>query len=82
MIAQNTALFSILGVTYGGNGKTDFKLPDLTGRAPIGTGRGTVESGQIVKVDGAPTGPTSKTSVTQIGINYIICVSGMYPSRN
>ncbi|MDO9286865.1 MAG: tail fiber protein [Aquabacterium sp.] len=39
-IAQNTALFSLLGTTYGGNGQTTFALPDLRGRAPIGVGTG------------------------------------------
>lgn len=39
-IAQNTALFSILGTTYGGNGQTTFALPDLRGRVPIHTGQG------------------------------------------
>lgn len=39
-IAQNTALFSLLGTTYGGNGQTTFALPDLRGRAPIGQGQG------------------------------------------
>lgn len=39
-IAQYTALFSILGTTYGGNGTTNFALPDLRGRAPIGQGQG------------------------------------------
>lgn len=39
-ISQNTALFSILGTTYGGNGQTTFSLPDLRGRAPIGQGQG------------------------------------------
>ncbi len=39
-IAQNTALFSILGTTYGGDGRTSFGLPDLRGRAPIHAGRG------------------------------------------
>src|SRR5213083_190033 len=38
-IAQNTALFSILGTTYGGNGQTTFGLPDLRGRAPVGQGQ-------------------------------------------
>ena len=38
--AQNTALFSILGTTYGGNGQTTFALPDLRGRVPVGTGQG------------------------------------------
>ncbi|HMT08269.1 MAG TPA: tail fiber protein [Pyrinomonadaceae bacterium] len=39
-IAQNTALFSILGTMYGGNGQTTFALPDLRGRAPMHTGQG------------------------------------------
>jgi microcystin-dependent protein len=39
-IAQNTALFSILGTTYGGNGQTTFALPDLRGRVPVGQGQG------------------------------------------
>jgi microcystin-dependent protein len=37
-IAQNTALFSILGTTYGGDGKSTFSLPDLRGRVPLHTG--------------------------------------------
>ena len=37
-IAQNTALYSILGTTYGGNGQTTFGLPDLRARIPFGTG--------------------------------------------
>jgi microcystin-dependent protein len=39
-IAQNTALFSLLGTTYGGNGQTTFALPDLRGRVMIGSGQG------------------------------------------
>ena len=39
-INQNTALFSILGTTYGGNGTTTFALPDLRGRVPLGWGQG------------------------------------------
>jgi microcystin-dependent protein len=39
-ISQNTALFSILGTTYGGNGQTTFALPDLRGRACIHPGQG------------------------------------------
>ena len=39
-IAQNTALFSLLGTTYGGNGQTTFGLPDLRGRLPIHQGQG------------------------------------------
>ena len=39
-IAQNTALFSLLGTTYGGNGQTTFALPNLFSRLPIGAGQG------------------------------------------
>lgn len=39
-IAQNTALFSLLGTTYGGNGQTTFALPDLRGRVAMGQGQG------------------------------------------
>lgn len=39
-IASNTALFSILGTTFGGNGTTNFQLPDFQGRASIGNGNG------------------------------------------
>lgn len=39
-ISQYTALFSLLGTTYGGNGTTNFGLPDLRGRVPMGMGDG------------------------------------------
>src|SRR3954451_3573959 len=39
-IAQNTALFSLLGTQFGGNGQTTFALPDLRGRVPIHQGQG------------------------------------------
>lgn len=39
-IAQNEALYSLLGTTYGGDGQQSFNLPDLRGRAPIGAGTG------------------------------------------
>jgi microcystin-dependent protein len=39
-ISQNTALFSLLGTTYGGDGKSNFALPNLQGRAPMQPGQG------------------------------------------
>lgn len=39
-ISANTALFSLIGTTYGGDGRTTFALPDLRGRVPIGMGTG------------------------------------------
>ncbi len=39
-IAQNTALFALIGTTYGGDGRTTMGLPNLKGRAPMHPGRG------------------------------------------
>lgn len=39
-LSQNTALFSLLGTTYGGNGKSNFALPDMQGNAPMHWGQG------------------------------------------
>jgi microcystin-dependent protein len=57
-IAQNTALFSILGTTYGGNGQTTFALPKLKEPKNV-------------------TGPRVKPFP-----RYIICLEGIFPSRN
>lgn len=143
-IAQNTALFSLLGTTYGGNGQTTFALPDLRGRVPIQPGQGPgLPLYDLGETGGAPTttlvannlpahshslnavteaGDTSiptgaflsnsgaldkeyKTSGTivgmnagaigatgssvpfntmqpYLGLNYIIALTGIFPSRN
>ncbi len=39
-IAQNTALFALLGTTYGGNGTSTFALPNFQGRVPVNQGQG------------------------------------------
>lgn len=51
-IQRNTALFSILGTTYGGNGTSTFALPDLQGRAVIGAGQGPGLSSYALGEDG------------------------------
>jgi len=51
-INEYTALFSLLGTTYGGDGKSNFALPKLNADA------------------------------LQTGLNYIICLNGIYPSRD
>ena len=146
-IAQNTALFSIIGTIYGGDGRTTFALPDLRGRVPLQQGQGPglsninlgQRSGQEYTVltslqlpnhthtavlnarreDGADFNPSgrvlaadtnasiyssnppdvqmSTASITlgsaggsqqvslrnpYLGINMIICVQGLYPSRS
>ena len=47
-IAQNTALFSLLGTQYGGDGQTTFALPDLRGRVPMHQGQGPGLSEKII----------------------------------
>jgi microcystin-dependent protein len=47
-IQQNTALFSLIGTLYGGNGTTTFGLPDLQGRVPIHQGNGAGLSPYVV----------------------------------
>jgi microcystin-dependent protein len=55
-ISQNTALFSILGTTYGGNGQTTFALPDLRGRVAVGAGQGPgLSPYSLGQVGGTPT---------------------------
>jgi microcystin-dependent protein len=144
-ISTNTALFSILGTTYGGNGQTTFALPDLRGRVPVGQGQGpgltpvtlgeqvgsekvTLTQSQMPahthvvacdktaagnwdptnaypgnpgELSGAnlygptangtmapnmisPAGGSQPVSIQQpsLGLNYIICTEGIFPSRN
>lgn len=47
-IRQFTALFAVLGTTYGGDGQTYFNLPDLRGRIPMGTGKPEIEGTNMV----------------------------------
>ena len=110
-IRENQALFSLLGTTYGGDGRTTFALPDLRGRAPVHAGKteggvpaeyklgkryGTAKANlyneeyqkvqelrQIIEVSDGVTIPTQgiKTQPT-FGINYIIALDGVFPSRS
>ena len=57
-IAAYTALFSLIGTTYGGNGQTTFALPDLQGRMPVGQGQG---PGLPVYTMGEAAGNTTST---------------------
>ena len=63
-IAQNSALFSILGTTFGGDGRTTFGLPDLRDRAPLhpGTGPG-LSSYQLGQRGGAATETLSVSEI-------------------
>ncbi|MFC5874406.1 Microcystin-dependent protein [Chryseobacterium arachidis] len=60
-ISQNTALFSLLGNTYGGDGRTTFALPNLNGRAPFGAG--TSNTGKSIALGEAAGNP--QTTIQQ-----------------
>jgi microcystin-dependent protein len=147
-ISQNTALFSLLGTTFGGNGQTTFALPDARGRVAVGTGQGpglsnyvlgevggtetttllvanmpahshtatlsmgarngagnsispsgnypanitngysTSQDAQMAALNGSATVGNSGGSqpislvTPYLGMNYIICLEGIFPSRN
>lgn len=108
-ISQYSALFSILGTTYGGDGRTTFALPDLRGRAAMGprTGPGLSPRslGQRLGDEDVPltinqmpehahgVSPAKETSSTggglahtnmqpSLGLNYIIALQGLFPSRS
>jgi microcystin-dependent protein len=77
-ISQNTALFSILGTSFGGNGTTNFGLPDLRGRAAIGAGNGPGLTPQSV----GQTGGNSTVTLTTTQIpahNHVLNAATLTP---
>ena len=63
-IATNTAFFSILGTTYGGNGSTTFAVPDLRGRVAVGTGAGPgLSNVQLGQMSGTETVTLNTTQI-------------------
>jgi microcystin-dependent protein len=110
-ISPNTALFSLLGTTYGGDGRTTFGLPDLQGRTAVHVGNGggtspryalgqkqgvenaTLNTAQmpnhnhtlpgLVDYTGDTGGGQAHTNIQPgLGLNYVIALTGVYPSRN
>src|SRR5262245_45535010 len=97
-INQNTAVFSLLGTTYGGNGTTNYALPDLDGRTMIGVGQGFgLDPVQL----GVPVGSSQLSLATaqlpanvggsnqpfdnyqsSLPIHYLIRTEGFFPSEN
>jgi microcystin-dependent protein len=77
-IAQNTALFSLLGTTYGGNGQTTFALPDLRSRTAVGTAQGQGLS-NINLGEQAGTENVTLTTNNLPAHNHTAAASGFYP---
>ncbi|MDP5078021.1 MAG: tail fiber protein [Nonlabens sp.] len=89
-IAQNTALFSIIGTMYGGDGRTTFALPDLRGRVPVGVGNGpglpSVNQGSpfgtattTLSINNLPAHSHSVNGVTEVGTSSD--PTGNYPAN-
>lgn len=68
-VAQNSALFSLLGIAYGGDGVTTFGLPDLRGRTAVGTGPG---PGLTNVVQGQKWGSENTTAVVNGAVSVTI----------
>lgn len=84
-ILKNTALYSLLGTQFGGDGKTTFAVPDLRGAAAVGQGQKQDQNfinGQYRPGTGCPQGqqcPTTGTST--LTLRPCIAVLGMWPQR-
>lgn len=72
-IAQNTALFSVLGTTYGGDGKTNFALPNLQGCVPLGQGSGPGLSPRKLGSSGGQSSVTLVTSELPMHTHAAMC---------
>jgi microcystin-dependent protein len=87
-ISTNTALFSILGTTYGGNGTTNFALPNLSGRVPMGMGtlanpsNPAASSTEVPLVSSIALGATAQGQIGVQGLNYEIQTQGIFPSTS
>lgn len=75
-IQTSTALFSLLGTTYGGDGKTNFALPNLKGKLPV-------QSEQSKPINAMVTlGHGGDSIIQTTEIIYCICIEGLYPPRD
>src|SRR5271165_1133733 len=75
-ISQNTALFSLLGTTYGGDGKSNFALPNLQGSAPMHPGQGPGLSLHDLGETGGSDTVTLLTSEMPLHTHNINCLDG------
>ena len=92
-VAQNQALFSVLGTTYGGDGQTTFALPNLQGRDIVGAGQseplGTVVGQTSVTLTKSELPPSNGGSSVPfndqrpgLALNYIIATQGVFPPHD
>ncbi len=74
-IANNQALFAIIGNSYGGDGKTNFAVPNLKGRTPVGM---TSRLGERL---GDEFHAADDAKGAGVGMNYCICTAGIFPQQ-
>src|SRR6266478_5941567 len=70
-INQNQALFSILGTTYGGDGRVNFALPDLRGKTPIHVGQGLTDNANVAVATNAYFASTNNLYTTAANLATI-----------
>ena len=85
-IQQNTALFSLLGTYYGGDGVTNFALPDLRGRTNVGTNTPGLVGGGAATVNARAATSSGGVQVPAaqspfLGLTRCVNYSGVYPQR-
>ncbi|MEO1564196.1 MAG: tail fiber protein [Pseudomonadota bacterium] len=80
-ISQNSALFSLLGTFYGGDGRTTFALPDLRGGVIAGSGKGAGLRQEYPQGLRATTSVRSGDELGVIAMKHCIVTEGIFPSR-
>ena len=83
-ISEYQALFSVIGTTYGGDGRSRFALPDLRGRAPLHAGEGPGLARQSLGEQSCIKEGSTSDGKKQgfLAVNYIIALDGIFPRRN
>ena len=79
-IMSNTALFSLLGTAYGGDGHRTFALPNLNGKTAIGMGK--AEGNADFRVGQNGVVGSQGQGLSYMTLNYCICVDGIFPHRS
>ena len=80
-ISQNTALFSLLGTFYGGDGKSTFALPNLAGSAPMGQGQGAGLSQRLLGEQGGEPFVTLLTSEMPFHTHFVQAINQIGEDR-
>jgi microcystin-dependent protein len=75
-LSQNTALFSLLGTTYGGDGRSTFALPNFQGLAPISAGNGNGLSPRVLGETGGQVGVSLTTNQAPAHTHPVNCIPG------